>query len=212
MLKTIARPLAAGLGALALASSALAASYTVDTPTAEPYYKTDPIIQGAGAFSDTFSFSVAATTDSFIWVLPYNPLDISALWVGTHGVQVSLFDSTNTLVGSGKTAAQLGINLYSDPATAAYALTLKAAGYDPAQSLFWSGSLNAGTYTATVSGIAGGLLSGTFGGGGAYIAKFSIPTAVPEPSTQAMLAGGLIILGTVAARRRVKMRSGSGQA
>ena len=105
--------------------------------------------------------------------------------------------------------AQLGINLYSDPATAAYALTLKAAGYDPAKSLFWSGALDAGSYTATITGVGGGLLSGTFGGGGAYIAKFSIPTAVPEPSTQAMLAGGLIILGTLALRRRVKARVGS---
>ena len=207
MLKTIARPLVAGLGALALASSAFAANYVVDTPTAAPYYKTDPIIHGAGSFSDTFSFSVAATTDSFIWVLPYNPLDISAFWVGTHDVQVSLFNSANTLIGTGKTAAQLGINLYSDPATAAYALTLKAAGYDPAKSLFWSGSLAAGTYTATVTGLAGGLFSDTFGGGGAYIAKFSVPSAVPEPSTQAMLAGGMLILGTVAMRRRLKARS-----
>lgn len=204
MLKTIARPLVAGLGALALASSAFAASYAVDTPTADPYYKTDPIIHGAGAFSDTFSFAVAASTDSFIWILPYNPLDLSALWVGTTGVQVKLYDSTDTLVGTGKTAAQLGINLYSDPATAAYALTLKAAGYDPAKSLFWSGSLDAGTYTATITGVAGGALSGLFGGGGAYIAKFSIPTAVPEPSTQAMLAAGLIIIGLTATRRRSK--------
>lgn len=87
--------------------SALAANYTVGVPTAEPYSKTAPIIQHAGAFSDTFSFDVASTTDSFIWMLPYNQLDISALWAGTHGVQVSLFNSINTQIGTGKTAAQL---------------------------------------------------------------------------------------------------------
>lgn len=199
-LSTLVRPLLAA-GALALAASSFASDYTVDTPTASPYYKTEPVIHGVGDFLDTFSFDVAGTTDAFIWVLPYTPLDVSALWNGTHAVQVKLYDSNDTLLGTGKTAAQLGIDLYSSPATAAYALSLKAAGYDPAKSLFWSGSLAAGSYTATVSGIGGGVLSSLYGGGGAYIAKFSIPTAVPEPGTALMLGLGLAGIAVTTHRR-----------
>lgn len=202
-LSRLMRPLLAGVGALALSTNALAADYTVTTPTADPFYKTDPVIHGVGDFLDTFSFSVAGTTDAYIWVFPFTPADLSALWVGTNAVQLKLYDSNNTLVGTGKTAAQLGIDLYGSPATAAYALTLKAAGYDPAKSLFWSDTLQAGSYKATVSGIAGGVLSGIFGGGGAYIAKFSIPSPVPEPSTTLLLVAGMAVVG-LAARRHAQ--------
>lgn len=202
MIKHTFRLAAASLAVAA--SCAQAASYTIVTPTPEPFYKTDAIIQGVGDFSDTFSFAVqGGATSAFIWVFPYTPADLSALWVNTSNLKMNLFDTDdlNTPIGVGKTAAQLGINLYADPATAAYALVLKSQGYDPAKSLFWSGTLTEGSYQATISGTAGGLLSGIFGGGGAYIAKFSVP-AVPEPSTVALTVAGLALAGAVARRRR----------
>lgn len=192
------------LAALALASSAAhAVDYTVPTPTAAPYYKTDTLIQGVGAFSDTFSFDVLADdSSSFIWVLPYSGPGLSVLWHDTTSVELKLFDAGNlvTPIGIGQTAAQLGINLYADPATAAYALFLASQGFNPAKSLFWSGSLDAGSYKATVSGVAGGILSPAFGGGGAYIAKFSIPP-VPEPSSMALAVAGLGAIGLILRRR-----------
>lgn len=202
MFKTTLRLMVAALAVAA--SCAQASSYSITTPTAAPFYKTDALIQGVGDFSDTFSFDVqGGATSAFIWVFPYTPFDLSALWVNTTNLKLDLFDTDDlsTSIGVGKTAAQLGINLYSDPATAAYALTLATQGFDPARSLFWSGTLAPGSYQATISGTAGGVLSGLFGGGGAYIAKFSVP-AVPEPSSIGLAVAGLAAVGVVARRRR----------
>ncbi|HIV70001.1 MAG TPA: hypothetical protein H9903_03620 [Candidatus Aquabacterium excrementipullorum] len=195
-LSKIVRPLAAGLGALALASSAFATDYTVATPTADPFYKTEVTV-GAGAFLDTYSFDVASSTDAYVWVFPYIPNDFTALFTGTYFLQLKVYNSQNVQIGTGLTASQLGIDLYSDPSTAAYAAQLKAAGYDPANSLFVGGTLAAGSYTVTISGIGNVA-------GGAYIAKFNIPSVVPEPGTQALLFSGLLIVGLAVRHRAAK--------
>lgn len=197
---TVARPLSAGLGALALASSAFAADYTVSIPTAEPFYRNEVAV-GPGAFLDTYSFTVPSAMDGYALVFPYIPNDLTALLVGTYLVQLKVYDSGNHLIGTGKTAAELGVDLYSDPARAAVATQLATQGYNPADALFIGGSLAAGTYTATISGI------GAFLGGG-YVAQFSIPSPVPEPGTLGLLAGGLSVVGGVALRRRARSARG----
>lgn len=183
---------ALGVALLGVGGTAQAYTEAVSTPTPDPYYKAQVSV-APGAFSDTFTFSLAqAAPGSYLWVFPFNPFWDPA--VTTTGLSLTLVNDASpaTVLGTGQTAAQLGINLaLLDPANY---LLLSFTGWTPDASLFWQGDLGPGDYTVSVSGVAGA-------GGGAYIAKFHL-SAVPEPSTWLLALSGVVLAGVVGARRR----------
>jgi len=195
------------LAAALCATAASADNFTIGTPTPAPYTKVQRDVGTAGTFSDTYTFSLAESTASYLWVFGFNPWWDTAT-VGTQQLSLTLADVDGTPLGVGQTPAQLGFSFGTvDPATQIQWAQLAWAGWNPDTSVYWSGTLGPGDYTVTISGLAGGTDSLTSSvGSGAYIAKFHLPaSAVPEPSTAAMVAAGLL-LSMVALRRRHRAR------
>lgn len=66
------------------------------------------------------------------------------------------------------------------------------------QTLSWTGSLGAGTYSVNITGMTG-LSNAQYGA-----TVSAIPAPIPEPETYAMMLGGLALLGAVARRKAKK--------
>lgn len=66
------------------------------------------------------------------------------------------------------------------------------------QTLSWTGTLGAGTYSVNVTGLTG-VANSLYGA-----TVSAIPSAVPEPETYGMMLGGLALLGAVARRKAKK--------
>jgi len=121
--------------------------------------------------------------------------DVSAAWLSTSSRDLRMY-----FAGRTDSTSLTGAPLY-DPDTARFQTDLNLAEGNPFGGLYLL-KTNAEYYTVGSAGV-GFFQAGEEGQprvGNSY-AGF-IPTAVPEPSTYAMLAAGLGFLGTVAARRR----------
>jgi hypothetical protein len=167
-------------------------SYTVLTPTAEPYQRFTNFV-APGSFQDTFNFSVTEASDSYIWLFPRQDA-----WLGFDKVE-NTSDVTLTLVNNDTEKEWTGV-LYPQvkgtvPIFTPGVLALVANGFDPNKSLYVETPLTPGHYSAFVSGLATG------SAGSSYIAKFSVSTiAVPEAGSGLLMTLGLV--GVVATMRR----------
>lgn len=181
------------LSGLALSASALAdQTYQVAVPTLEPYTRFENHV-AAGSFSDSFEFSLDTATEGYIWLFARQDA-----WFGfsevenTQAVSLTL---RNELTEQSWTGALYPQEHGQVSWFASGVFPLVVAGFDPNKSLYLSGTFGPGNYVATVSGIANG------SAGSSYIAKFSLPQAIPEPQTWAlMMLGGVAVV--VAVRRQ----------
>lgn len=193
------------LGLALWSSAAMATDYVVTTPTATPYTPVLSVIQQPGNFTDQYRFVVDSENaiDSFIWAFPQRPAGTPGFIYGTADLTLSLVNTdTQTLIGTGTKLSNLPDFDPADPTFLAEAQRLAQDGYDLANSVFWSGDLVSGHYLATVSGFAGGDISGLTGlGGGVTSTKFFI-SSVPEPSTVALLLSCLGVMGGLSLLRR----------
>lgn len=134
--------------------------------------------QHAGAqnnfFSDKYAFSIAGVND----VVGL----ITSLKVGNNGLTITGFDLRNAANGIVFHGTQDVTNYL--PGDQAWSF---ASGLHP---------LSAGNYTLEVDGYVASA------NGGSYSGNIAVAAAVPEPTTYAMLVGGLALLGMVARRRK----------
>lgn len=193
------------LGLAFWSSAVMAADYVVTTPTATPYTPVLSVIQQPGNFTDQYRFVVDSESaiDSFIWAFPQRPAGAPGLIYGTADLTLSLVNTdTQTLIGTGTKLSNLPDFNPADPTFLAEAQRLAQDGYDLANSVFWGGDLVSGHYLATVSGFAGGDISGLTGlGGGVTSTKFFI-SSVPEPTTVTLLLSCLGVMGGLSLLRR----------
>lgn len=189
------RPLATLLASLSIASAAWAdASYTLDLPTADPYTKLTNHVD-TGSFTDAINFTLDDTETGYIWLFARENA-----WFGYSALN-NISEVTLTLVNNTTEKEWSGVLYPTVNGTVSWfapgVAELVVVGFDPNNSLYLSGTFGAGDYSVFISGVATGTQ------GGDYITKFSFtPTAVPEASTAAMLAVGLVGLTGVALRRR----------
>lgn len=187
----IARAIAALLTASVLATAAHAdANYTVLTPTAEPYTKFQNFV-GPGSFTDSFNFTLQSPIDGYLWLFPKQNA-----WLGSSADNIT--GATFTLVNNDAETQVDGV-LYPAAKGPVSIFTpgvlgLIAAGFDPNQSLYISGTFAPGNYSALVSGLATGSQ------GGSYVVKFNL-APVPEAGTSLMMLLGLAGVAAAVKRR-----------
>ena len=135
-----------------------------------------------GSFSDT-STKGGAFSDSFTFPLVAGDgfWDITAPQSTTKGISnfgISLYDGTTLETGTfTSTTLPGGVSYWTESYT----------------------DLAAGTYTLD--------FTGSFKtGGGSYAGNFTITPAVPEPSTWAAMAVGLLLMGSITARKQKQAR------
>jgi len=168
-------------------------TYQVAVPTLEPYTRFENHV-APGSFTDSFEFSLDAQTDGYIWLFARQDA-----WLGfnlvenTEAVTLTLRNELTEKTWTASLYPQVNgqVSLFTPGV-----LSLVAAGFDPNKSLYLSGSFGPGNYVATISGLATG------SAGSSYIAKFSLPQAVPEPQTRALMLLGGVMVGVVARRQR----------
>lgn len=189
------RPLATLLASLSIATAAWAdASYTLDLPTADPYTKLTNHVD-TGSFSDAINFTLTDTESGYIWLFARENA-----WFGYSALN-NISDVTLTLVNNTTEKQWSGVLYPTVNGTVSWfapgVAKLVMVGFDPNNSLYLSGTFDAGDYSIFVSGTATGKQ------GGDYITKISLtPTAVPEPGTAALWALGLVGMAGAAHWRR----------
>lgn len=182
------------LSALTLATAASAdQQYDVTTPTDAPYTRFEHQVV-PGSFVDTFDFLLSITSPGYIWLFPRQDA-----WFGFDKVENTA--NVSLVLRNNDTGVQyIGRLFHEVDRTVGWfepgVMSMVVSGFDPNKSLYLTGTFDAGSYTATISGLATG------SAGTSYIAKFAFTEAVPEPTTTAMMLLGLGAIGWVAARRR----------
>ena len=148
--------------------------------------------------------ALASTPDSTIWVSAPSPVELSASVLSQQGLSNKLDGITNSLFGG--SIAGLSADAYT-PGTKSFT---QALGFGNNFNYFASGpvvgntsatsSLNLFELQPTVSGTAAGVDLGTFTLSSSGL-TFTAASAIPEPSTYAMILGAAA-LGFVMMRRR----------
>ncbi|HEX5373145.1 MAG TPA: FxDxF family PEP-CTERM protein [Aquabacterium sp.] len=182
------------------ALTAQAKDYTLTLPAGEDtaYQLFKNKQDTRGAFSDTFSFSLAAPAEGSIYLLPQTGHStVQHFLVGMDNVSLSLRNHQTGQVWEGIEARSMA------EGTAAYTADLTALqlmGFDANLAQLISETLPQGDYTATVTGSVEGVLGST------YLAEFKLSAAsvaaVPEPETYALMGLGLVGISVVARRRQ----------
>lgn len=194
--RTVARFCSLALCGVAVSVSAWAdQTYQVAVPTVEPYTRFENHV-AAGSFTDSFEFSLSSATEGYIWLFARQDA-----WFGFNLVENT--KSVSLTLRNESTEDTWTALLYPQEHGQVSLLTpgvlsLVAVGFDPNKSLYLSGTFGPGHYVATISGLATG------SAGSSYIAKFSLPQAVPEPQTWALmlLGGAALAVGVRRQRQR----------
>lgn len=174
LLKKLAVLVAASVAWMGVAQ---ATTYDAGTVSPSVYQRTDFYSESSFSFAHLFNFMVGADYGSVLAsAASYTPDGTDATQTHVSNLTLSIYagsDATGSILGTVSSTNDSTINL--------------------------SGLLAAGSYSASLSGIADGSL------GGGY--EFSI-AAVPEPAEWMMLLAGLAVLGFIARRKTTGLMAG----
>lgn len=174
--KKSAIALAFGLASLA-ATSAFAAPTFVITD-GEAYFGNN--FAASGTYTDVFTFTLAEPTDI--------TGSASSTYLTVGSIVFSGFDITSAVLSGGSSVETSLVYNFVGGSNTTNTWTFSAT------------NLSAGSYTLTISGIAG--VGSTPDAKASYGGNLTFTAAVPEPSTYGMLALGLGLVGFAARSRK----------